>query len=101
MAALKRVAGWLRGEKVELITDGPPPNPILRPSVVNLFGFATDMHKYDALAIDIENAGRFITVIGTTQLSMMSGKIGRSLSFVWMLHSKRISDWEASNGWSW
>lgn len=80
VAALKRVADYLNGVPPCLQQDSPPPNSFLRPTLGCLRAFNVDRSKFDTLAIDIENAGEFITVIGITQLSMRLGIVGRSIS---------------------
>ena len=55
----------------------PPPNSNLFPTIKDLWEFSRGFEEeYDAVSIDIENAGPHIICIGCTQLSLADGRTG-------------------------
>jgi len=59
----------------------PPPRSNLFPTTTQVETFVqeTQTGSWDAIGVDIENAGRHIICIGLTQLSLGTGEIGRSI----------------------
>ena len=59
----------------------PPPRSILFPTLEDLKDFMVplDLGKYDAVSIDIENAGPHIICVGISCLSLQSGDIGSTI----------------------
>lgn len=57
----------------------PPPNSILFPTIPDLHRFTKESEDYDAISIDIENAGRHIICVGFTLLDIQTGQLGTTL----------------------
>jgi hypothetical protein len=80
---LRRLGKLVKDELPMPETDitKPPPNSILFPTLGDLEEFIKPLEKgeFDAVSIDIENAGPHIICIGFTQLWLEHGTVGTSL----------------------
>lgn len=87
VAYLRRVAEFLRGEFTPhpIEDEVPPPGGRLLPQLAHLAEFdrLAQSLDWDALSIDLENAGQYITLVGLTLFNVHSGVIGPSLSLPW------------------
>jgi hypothetical protein len=78
---LKRAVRFVRGDvdpDLFLDTSVPPPRTQLCPTLRHLADFNLETPNWPALSIDIENAGKFITLIGITLYS--DTEVGPTLS---------------------
>jgi hypothetical protein len=78
---LRRLGKLVKGKvpMPEIDVSRAPPNTILFPSLKDLEQFTLKLEDYDAVSIDIENAGPHIICIGFTLLSIDSGDIGSTI----------------------
>jgi hypothetical protein len=67
---LKRAIGIIKGKPVpQYDISKPPQGSLLNPTLQTLALFDRELTKWPALSIDIENAGKFITLLGITLYS--------------------------------
>ena len=80
---LRRLWRFVRGEAPKPMTnrdiDQPPPNTVLFPTIPDLENFSRELENYDAISIDIENAGPHIICVGICSLSLDTGDVGRTV----------------------
>jgi len=78
---LRRLNKYVKGKipLPDIDITKPPPNTILFPTLWDLENFTLESENYDAVSIDIENAGPHIICIGFTLLSIGVGDIGRTI----------------------
>jgi len=78
---LRRLGKLVKGKvpMPDIDISKPPPNTILFPTLKDLENFTLESENYDAVSIDIENAGPHIICIGFTNLSINSGAIGGTI----------------------
>ena len=79
---LRRLGQLVKGEIPMPETDisRPPPNTVLFPTLQDLEDFLKPLTEgeYDAVSIDIENAGPHIICVGFTHLHLETGAIGHT-----------------------
>lgn len=82
ITALTRALEFASGQRPPPVTDidQPPPETTLWPTVAAVREFDAQIPQWDALSIDIENAGQFITLIGLTCMRLVDRKLGPTLS---------------------
>lgn len=82
---LRRLHRWSKGKIPTPLIDvsNPPPNTNIFPRKEDLDAFAEEFRPgadgFDAVSIDIENAGPHIICVGLTALHLSSGSIGRTV----------------------
>lgn len=79
---LQRVNKCIREQTPPPLVDinESPPETELFPTPAQVETFVSETRKqFDAVGVDIENAGRHIICIGITQLSLGTGEIGRTI----------------------
>ena len=78
---LRRLNQFVKGKIPcpDIDISKPPPNTILFPTLRDLEEFTLESEDYDAVSIDIENAGPHIICIGFTALSIDSGRVGSTI----------------------
>lgn len=80
---LRRLNKFVRGEipLPDIDVSKPPPRSNLFPTIEDLRNFSRQFiaEEYDAVSIDIENAGPHIICVGFTNLSIVSGRIGSTV----------------------
>ena len=79
---LKRARQLFLGAWVPRNVELPPPETWLWPTLGTLRNFDSYLSgaNWNALAIDIENAGKYITLIGLTAMDMEKEQVGATLS---------------------
>lgn len=79
---LRRLGQLVKGEIPMPETDvsKPPPDSVLFPTIEDLEDFLVPLREgeYDAVSIDIENAGPHIICVGFTHLDLDSGRVGNT-----------------------
>lgn len=105
---LRRLGQLVKGEVPQPETDisRPPPNSILFPTLTDLEEFLVPLTEgeYDAVSIDIENAGPHIICVGCTQLSLGSDNVGATTCLRYRrrgggLYWKTRQELVAATGW--
>ena len=73
---LRRTVEWLRAPTTLLDCTEPPTGAVLFPNLFDLERFEGQLAKYDALSIDLENAGEHLICSGLVPLRLESGEMG-------------------------
>jgi hypothetical protein len=78
---LRRLWAAIKGREPWPDTDvsKPPPNSKLFPTLDDLKQFTEESQDYDAVSIDIENAGPHIICIGFTLVCLQTGNLGTTI----------------------
>jgi hypothetical protein len=80
---LRRLQDWAKGrrELPEIDVSKPPPNSKLFPTLEDLWEFLTPLQEgeFDAVSIDIENAGPHIICVGCTHLALDADRVGATV----------------------
>lgn len=78
---LRRLQDLVKGrrEMPEVDVSRPPPRSNLFPTLEDLREFTRESEEYDAVSIDIENAGPHIICVGFTLFHLQSGGVGSTV----------------------
>ena len=78
---LRRLWKLVKGEipMPDIDVSRPPPNSKLFPNLTDLREFTRELEDYDAVSVDIENAGPHVICIGFTAVSLRTGTTGTTI----------------------